>query len=355
MFDSTPEEVKFVPAPSYPYECTIHTLRMHDEEGHPYNVLLDLIRSGPNPTWNIHSDSLCLRAAIVDARSHRLLLSRFVVAPRDAFERQVGEMHLMDAAGRIAFASPGLEFELTVKLFRALLPNAVQQALRSLQERMIGLREPPPTTEAGDEMGGRRPVPVELQAMDYPRTAHTGFVVAKVDGRDRPLRLRVDGGLGTVSHHFGDALAEFAFVTTVPTPERASLIFVLARTGVTLWLGSAEARPRLPVGYIIHTSAAGRSTLLPVVPQTEAEDAQHVVMGHKLLGANVEVTKVTEAGSVRLNDGALLTRTWFGEATLRRHAVLHALGLGHGETFPDALIDLAGVFLDEAEQPRAGS
>lgn len=350
MFSSAPEEMKLVPAPSYPYECTIHTLRMHDEDGHPYNVLLDLIRSGPNPSWNIHSDSLCLRAAIVDARSHRLLLSQFVVAPRDAFRRQVGEMQLMDAAGRIAFASAGLEFELTVKLFRALLPNAVQSALRSLQERVIGLREPPPTAGASDDGGGRRPVPVELQATDYPRTAHTGFVMAKVDGRDRPLRLRVDGGLGTVSHHFGDALAEFGFVTTVPTPDRASLIFVLARTGVTLSLGSAEVRPRLPFGYLIHTSAAGRSTLLPVVPQTEAADAQHFAMGHKLLGANVEVTKVTEAGSVRLNDGALLTRTWFGEATLRQHALLHALGLAHNETFQDALIDLSGVYLHETEE-----
>lgn len=351
MFDSPPEEVKLVPAPSCPYECTIHTLRMHDEEGSPYNVLLDLIRSGPNPSWNIHSDSLCLRAAIVDARSHRLLLSRFVVAPRDAFGHQVGEMRLMDAAGRIAFASPELEFELTVKLFRALLPNAVQSALRSLQERMIGLREPPPAADAGDETHGLRPVPVELQAMDYPRTAHTGFVKAKVDGRDRPLHLRVDGGLGTVSHHFGDALAEFGFVTTVPTPDRASLIFVLARTGVTLALGSAEARPRLPFGYLIHTSAAGRSTLLPVVPQSEAHDVQRFVMGHKLLGANVEVKKVTEAGSVRLNDGALLTRTWFGEATLQRHPLLHSLGLAHGETFPDALIDLSGLFLEETEEP----
>ena len=137
----------------------------------------------------------------------------------------------------------------------------------------------------------------------------------------------------------------------MPTPDRASLIFVLARTGVTLSLGSMEARPRLPFGYLIHTSAAGRSTLLPVVPQTEAEDAQRFVMGHKLLGANVEVTKVTEAGSVRLNDGALLTRTWFGEATLQQHALLHALGLAHGETFRDALIDLSGEFLEETEEP----
>lgn len=353
MFDSPPEEVKLIPAPSYPYECTIHTLRMHDEDGHPYSVLLDLIRSGPNPSWNIHGDSLCLRAAIVDARSHRLLLSRFAVAPRDAFPRQVGEMQLMDAAGRIAFASAGLEFELTVKLFRALLPNAVQKALRSLQERVIGLSEPP-AAGASDDMKGRRSVPVELQAMDYPRTAHTGFVTAKVDGRDRPLRLRVDAGLGTVSHHFGDALAEFGFVTTVPTPDRASLIFVLARTGVTLSLGPAEARPRMPFGYLIHTSAAGRSTLLPVMPQTEAENGQRFVMGHKLLGANVEVKKVTEAGSVRLNDGALLTRTWFGEATLQRHALLHSLGLAHGETFPDALIDLSGEFLDETHEPSGG-
>jgi hypothetical protein len=314
----------------------------------PYDVVLDLIRADENPAWGTTIHLTALRAAVVDTQTKRLVASRFVETPRARFSAEVGSLHAMDGAGRIAFRStlrdgdrpgPGeLDFDLTALLRPSTIVQAGTDLLKSAVERWLGSLPPERRAEA------KRALFVELAVTDYPVTEHTGTVTVGLEG-GAELVLTADSAPSTVSHHYGNRLTDYVFMASVRQPGEPSLIAVVARD--SLGTGAqGEGRLNIHVGYSIYTDASGRSSFALMVPSATATEPGELEIGGSLLGDHLEAHATTELGAVVLNQGRLPSKTALGVVKRLHHPLLVALGLGHAEqAFPAVIIDVTGSYL----------
>jgi hypothetical protein len=277
----------FVPASDRPYECTIHTLRMTDDAGDAYDVVLDLIRSNANPEWGVTESRLALRAAVVELRTKSVIASRFVEAPAAGFELQI-----MDASGHIGFSSPDLSFDLTAVIHPSTIVQSGTERLKNSGFSTI-----------------------ELLVTDYPKTEHTGTLTLP----DRVLRASATPS--TLSHHYGNRLVDYVFMASVRVPNEPSFIAVVARDSI-------EQAINVHVGYVIHTDGDGDSHVSLMLPDAEAGE-----LGSSLLGKHITAGLDIELGALALNGGALPSKTALG------HATLGAID------YPEVIIDVTGAYL----------
>ena len=208
----------FVPASALPYECTIHTLRMSGNDGRNYDVVLDLIRADRNPAWGPESDRTALRAAVSDTESGAVVASTFVETARERFAVEVGTLSAMNETGRIAFRSsrrtsagpaPGaLDFELTAVVFASTLVQTGADLLKAAFERWLASAAPDRRTQLEGAFA------LKLAVTDYPKTEHTGEVRVGLSS-GATLVLRADAAASTLSHHYGNRLTDYVFMSSV--------------------------------------------------------------------------------------------------------------------------------------------
>ncbi|HYV48903.1 MAG TPA: hypothetical protein VFA20_28785 [Myxococcaceae bacterium] len=336
--------VRFTPATSAPYECTIHTLQMKGSDGRTYNVVLDLIRSDENPLWGVSQDRTALRAVVSDAATGEVVASRFVDAPREEFQEKVGDLGIMDGQGGISFAAADgqMAFDLGVKIEPSTLVQTAGDTLKEQVEKAVSKLPPDQRRQVMERF------PLQLLVTDYPKTRHTGTMTVQVPGRGEPLTLTADDTPSTVSHHFGNSLTDYVFLASVPKEHEPSFIAVVTREQVDLDPSKPGGEASIPFGYLIRTDAQGRSTFSFLTPDADRGGRPgEFDLGSDLLGTAIDVKVKHEAGQVVLNDGHLPTRTGFGEATIEDSRLLSELGLGKEQHFSDVVVDITGRFLDE--------
>jgi len=329
--------VRFQPATSAPYECTIHTLQMKGSDGRAYNVVLDLIRSDQNALWGISQDRTALRAVVSDAVTGEVVASRFVDAPRQEFKEKVGDLGIMDGRGEIRFASADgqMAFDLNAKIEPSTLVQAAGDTLKEQVEKAVSKLPPDQQKQVMERF------PLQLLVTDYPKTRHTGSMTVQVPGRDEPLTLTANDTPSTISHHFGNSLTDYVFLASVPKEHEPSFIAVVTREKV----GDLAS---FPFGYLIRTDADGRSRFSLFTPDADkGRRPGEFDLGSDFLGSAIDVKVKHEAGQVVLNDGHLPSRTAFGEATIEDSRLLSELGLGKEEHFSDVVVDITGGFLDK--------
>ena len=336
--------VRFQPAKSAPYECTIHTLQMKGDDGRAYNVVLDLIRSDQNQLWGVSQDRTALRAVVSDAATGEVVASKFVDAPRAEFKDKVGDLGIMDGQGDISFASADgeMDFKLGVQIEPSTLVQRAGDTLKTQVEAAISKLPPEQQRKVMERF------PLQLLVTDYPKTRHTGTMEITVPGRDRPLTLTADSTPSTVSHHFGNSLTDYVFLASVPKQGEPSFIAVVTREQVDLDPTKPGGELSFPFGYLIRTDAEGNSrfSLLTVDADKGGRPGEFDI-GADFLGTAIDVKVKHEAGSVVLNDGQLPSRTAFGEATIKDSKLLSALGLGKEQHFSDVVVDITGRYLKE--------
>lgn len=336
--------VRFQPATSAPYECTIHTLQMKGNDGRTYNVVLDLIRSDENKLWSVSQDRTALRAVVSDAATGEVVASKFVDAPRQEFQEKVGDLGIMDGQGDIRFASADgqMAFDLDAKIEPSTLVQKAGDTLKEQVEKAVSKLPPDQQKQVMEHF------PLQLLVTDYPKTRHTGTMTVQVPGRDEPLTLTANDTPSTISHHFGNSLTDYVFLASVPKENEPSFIAVVTREQVDLDPSKPGGEASFPFGYLIRTDAQGNSTFSFFTPDADKGSRPgEFDIGSDFLGSAIDVKVKHEAGSVVLNDGQLPTRTAFGEATIKDSELLSKLGLGKEQHFSDVVVDVTGSFLKE--------
>ncbi len=333
--------VSFIPAGHLSYERTLHTLAMHGDDERLYYLFLGLGRTDTNEAWGISEDRRTLRCAIVDAETGMLVASKFRDEPRLVFEREVGQMQLMDEQGRIAFVSEDLKFDLGVEIRESTLLQKAEEAILTAYEEHLKRID----ADKRDEL--QKALMLELLMTDYPRTEHTGTVSVRVDYRDTPLVLHTERTPSTVSHHYGNCLSEYVFVASVPMAEKPSFIALIMREGIDLEQATLGPEIHLPIGYLIRTDEDGKSKLSPLVVDADRLGPERFDIGSNFFGKTLDIEVKNELGSSSLNDGKLPTRSLFGHVTIHSQAWLGALGLAKDERYNAAMIDISGHFLVE--------
>lgn len=334
------------------YECTIHTLRLHGDDGASYRVVLDLIRSNKNPSWGVDEDRLALRAAVLDS-SGQAIGSVFVDTPKSNFEPTVGRMLSLGEQRNISFVAARapdgsmidgtLDFDLHVDILQSGFVQTFADKVKASLERALD--------NVGPSAQSKAPLPLQLLVTDYPHTRHTGTVAVKLPGKDEPLVLKADATRSTMSHHYGNALTEYVFLASVPQEQAPNFIAVITKEGLDLFKHHQGPEVEIPVGYILRTNEDGHASFhLLHVNAEQGNQKGFFEVGSHFWGVSLNIQSKNEAGSVLLNGGRLPARTTFGSATIHSVSVLSELGLSRGETFEDVLIDVTGYFLHETGQ-----
>jgi hypothetical protein len=335
---------RFVPATHLPYECTIHTLQMQGDDGRAYHVMLDLIRGDRNPDWNVRTDRSALRAMVLDAETDRVVAAKFVDEPRAEFARKQGQLDIMDESGRIQFRSASetegaIDFALQATILPSTLVQDVSDSLKAVLEKALASRSSEQQARLRDALV------LQLGVTDYPRTLHTGTLTVKQQG-GQSLTLTARGTPSTLSHHYGNSLAEYVFLASVPRAGQPSFIAVVARDLIDLDKSKPGGELTLPVGYLIRTDAQGKSSFALLAPSAKKETSDEFNLGSALLGSKLEVQTRVEVGQVLLNDGQLLARTGFGSVSISSAYLLEQIGLAEPVSFPDVVIDVTGRFVE---------
>ena len=337
---------RFLPATHLPYECTIHTLQMQGDDGRAYHVMLDLIRGDKNPSWNISTDRTALRAMVLDAETGRVVAAKFVDEPKAEFVRNHGQLDIMDESGRIQFCSASetdgaIDFALQAAILPSTLVQDVSDSLKAALEKAIA------SLSSEHQALLRDALVLQLGVTDYPRTLHTGTLTVKRQG-GQPLTLTARDTPSTLSHHYGNSLAEYVFLASVPRAGEPSFIAVVARDLIDLDKSKPGGELALPVGYLIRTDAQGESSFALLAPSAEKKDSDEFNLGSALVGSKLEVQTRVEVGQVLLNDGQLLAKTGFGSVSISSEYLLEQIGLAEPVSFPNVVIDVTGRFVEQA-------